>query len=47
MKKENRYGLNWIDVPEAFDEETKNKIPTLEEVKENAISNDDGNSSFL
>lgn len=47
MKKENRYGLNWIDVPEAFDEETKNKIPTLEEVKENAISNDDGKPTHI
>lgn len=47
MKKEHRYGLNWIDVPEAFDEETKNKIPTLEEVKENAISNDDGKPTHI
>lgn len=31
--KEHRYGLTWIDVPEAFDPESENKIPVLEEVK--------------
>ncbi|MDD2530186.1 MAG: hypothetical protein PHN41_03050, partial [Bacteroidales bacterium] len=40
--KDDRYGLNWIDCPEAFEEESENKIPILEEVKGKAISNDDG-----
>lgn len=35
--KEVRYGLNWLDVPEAFDKESEDKIPILEEVPENAI----------
>lgn len=38
--KEQRYGLTWLDVPEAFETESENKIPILEEVKEKAI--DDG-----
>lgn len=36
--KEHRYGLTWIDVPEAFDPESENKIPVLEEVKEKSFS---------
>lgn len=35
--KEQRYGLTWLDVPEAFETESENKIPILEEVKEKAI----------
>lgn len=36
--KEQRYGLTWLDVPEAFETESENKIPILEEVKEKAIN---------
>ncbi|MBO7055538.1 MAG: site-specific DNA-methyltransferase [Bacteroidales bacterium] len=35
--KEQRYGLTWLDVPEAFETESENKIPILEEVKDKAI----------
>ena len=35
--KEQRYGLTWLDVPEAFEADSENKIPILEEVKEKAI----------
>ena len=35
--KEVRYGLNWLDVPEAFDKKSEDKIPILEEVPEKAI----------
>ena len=28
-----KYGLNWIDVPEEFDEKSKNSIPVLIEDK--------------
>lgn len=31
--KEHRYGLTWMEEPETFDPESKNKIPVLEEVK--------------
>lgn len=36
--KEQRYGLTWLDVPEAFEADSENKIPILEEVKEKAIN---------
>ena len=35
-----RYGLNWMDVPEAFDNDSEDKIPILEEVAEKAIDAD-------
>jgi len=37
--KEQRYGLTWLDVPEAFETESENKIPILEEVKDKAVDN--------
>lgn len=42
-----KYGLRWIDVPEAFEKESENKIPILEEVKDNAIKNDDGKPTHI
>lgn len=36
--KEHRYGLTWIDVPEAFDAESENKIPILEEVTDKSFT---------
>lgn len=45
--KEKRFGLNWIDVPEAFEKESENKIPVLEEVPELAIHNDDGKPTHI
>ena len=42
-----KYGLRWIDVPEAFEKESENKIPILEEVKEKAIKNDDGKPTHI
>lgn len=47
LKQENRFGLQWIDVPEAFDKESENKIPILEEVPELAITNDDGKPTHI
>lgn len=41
------YGLSWIDVPEAFEEESKNKIPVLEEVREKAVKNADGKPTHI
>lgn len=46
MKSE-RYGLNWIDVPEAFEKESENKIPVLKEVKDKAIKNEDGKPTHI
>ena len=45
--KEKRFGLTWIDVPEAFEKESENKIPILEEVQELAIHNDDGKPTHI
>lgn len=47
LKHENCFGLQWIDVPEAFDAESVNKIPILEEVPELAITNDDGKPTHI
>lgn len=44
---ETQYGLRWMDVPEAFEAEAENAIPTLEEVKEKAITNDDGKPTHI
>lgn len=45
--KHQQYGLVWLDVPEAFDEESENKIPILEEVTDNAICHDDGKPTHI
>ncbi len=42
-----KYGLRWIDVPEAFEKDSENKIPILEEVKDKAIKNDDGKPTHI
>jgi len=44
---ETQYGLRWMDVPEAFEVEAENAIPTLEEVPGKAISNDDGKPTHI
>ena len=45
--KRQKYGLNWIDVPEAFEKDSENKIPVLEEVKEKSIKNNDGKPTHI
>ena len=45
--KEKRFGLTWIDVPEAFEQESENRIPVLEEVPELAINNNDGKPTHI
>lgn len=47
LKDDGRFGLKWIDVPEAFDKESENKIPILEEVPKLAITNDDGKPTHI
>ena len=46
IKKDN-YGLHWLDVPEAFEDDVENKLPILKEVKEKAIVNDDGKPTHI
>ena len=44
---ETQYGLRWMDVPEAFDEKAENAVPILEEVKEKAITSEDGKPTHI
>ncbi len=46
VKKE-RYGLVWMDVPEAFEDDIENKLPILKEAKEKAIFNNDGKPTHI
>ncbi len=45
--KKQRYGLVWIDVPEAFENDVENKLPILKEVPELAIKNNDGKTTHI
>jgi len=45
--KDQRYGLLWKDVPEAFEDDAENKIPILKEVPELAIKSDDGKPTHI
>jgi len=45
--KKQRYGLVWMDVPEAFEDDVENKLPILKEVPELAIKNDDGKPTHV
>ena len=45
--KDEHYGLHWLDVPEAFEDDVENKLPILKEVKEKAIVNDDGKPTHI
>lgn len=45
--KESRSLLTWMNVPEAFEKESENKIPVLEEVRELKIHNDDGKPTHI
>ena len=42
-----KYGLYWLDCPEAFDADSENKIPVLEEVEGNGIKHDDGKPTHV
>ncbi len=45
--KQNRFGLVWLDVPEAFEDDVENKLPILEEVPKLAINSKDGKPTHL
>jgi len=45
--KKHRYGLVWMDVPEAFEDDIENKLPILKEVPELAIKNNDGKPTHI
>ena len=45
--KKAEYGLVWFEVPEAFEDDSENQMPVLEEVKEKAIINHDGKPNHI
>jgi adenine-specific DNA-methyltransferase len=45
--KQKKYGLVWMDVPEAFEDDVENKLPILKEVPEKAIVNKDGKPTHI
>ena len=45
--KKQDYGLVWMDVPEAFEDDVENKLPILKEVPELAIKNNDGKPTHI
>jgi len=45
--KKQRYGLVWMDVPEAFEDDVENKLPILKEVPKLAIKNNNGKPTHL
>lgn len=45
--KKAKYGLVWMDVPEAFEQHSENQIPFLEEVEDKAIVNKDGKPTHI
>lgn len=45
--KKQRYGLVWMNVPEAFENDVENKLPILKEVPGLAIKNNDGKPTHI
>ena len=45
--KTERYGITWLDVPEAFEDESENQLPILTEEKDKAILIDDGKPTHV
>ena len=45
--KKHRYGLVWMDVPEAFEDDVENKLPILKEVPKLAIKNKDNKQTHI
>ena len=45
--KKAKYGLVWMEVPEAFEQQTENQMPILEEVKNKEIKNNDAKPTHI
>lgn len=45
--KKTKYGLNWMEVPEAIEEATKNQLPVIKEIKDKSIVNNDGKPTHI
>lgn len=45
--KKQRYGLVWLDVPEAFEDDVENKLPILKEIPKLAIEKEDDKPTHI
>jgi DNA modification methylase len=45
--KKQRYGLVWLDIPEAFDDDVEHKLPILKEENKLAIKSKDGKPTHI
>jgi len=45
--KTEKYGITWLDVPEAFEKASENQLPILTEIKQKAVKNEDGKPSHI
>jgi DNA modification methylase len=45
--KKQRYGLVWLDIPEAFDDDVEHKLPILKEENKLAIKSKDGKRTHI
>lgn len=45
--KKQKYGLVWMDVPEAFEDDVENKLPILKENSDLAVKNKDGKPTHI
>lgn len=45
--KKQRYGLVWMDIPEAFEDDVQNKLSILKEIPELAIKSENGKPSHI
>ena len=45
--KKQKYGLVWMDIPEAFEDDVENKLPILKEIPKLAIKSNDGKPTHI
>lgn len=45
--KQHKYGLVWMDIPEAFEDDVEDKLPILKELPDLAIKNRDGKPTHI
>jgi len=45
--KKQKYGLHWLDISEAFQEDAENRLPTLKEIPDLAVKSDDGQPTHI
>jgi adenine specific DNA methylase Mod len=45
--KKDTYGLHWLNIPEAFEDDVENKLPIIKRVEDKSIVNDDGKNTHI